>query len=149
MNELSLSQPPAMSPRPIAVWAFCRRLVTLFIAGGSSERACTFDCRSVTCVAAPFTVTVKLLLPVLPVASVAEQLTVVVVMANVLPEAGVQVTIGFAGVVSVAVATKLSGVPAALVALMVHAVTGVVHVAPLGTVTVTLTAGGVVSTVQV
>jgi len=50
------------------------------------------------------TVTLKLPFAVLFAASVAEQFTVVAPSANVLPEAGVQFTVGFAGLASSAVA---------------------------------------------
>ena len=61
-------------------------------------------------------VTVKLPRAVFPAASVAEQLTVVVPKAKVVPEAGAQVTAGAAGFASVAVAEKVTTRPAALVA---------------------------------
>ena len=78
---------------------------------------------------------VKVPVPVLPAASVAEQLTVVVPMAKVPPAVGVQVTTGLAGLASVAVGVKGTVAPAGLVAL---------------TVTLpTVITGGVVSMVQV
>ena len=57
------------------------------------------------------TLTVKLPLVALPAASVAEQSTVVVVMANVLPEAGVQFTVTLLSTTSLAVAVKLTTLP--------------------------------------
>jgi hypothetical protein len=62
------------------------------------------------------TVTVKVLLPVLPAASVAEQVTVVVPIAKVEPDAGKQVGVDTPLVVSVADAVKLITAPAELVA---------------------------------
>ena len=53
-------------------------------------------------------VTVKEQLPVLVASSVAEQVTVVVPVANVLPEAGTQVTAGETVQLSVAVAVKVA-----------------------------------------
>lgn len=50
------------------------------------------------------TVIVKLPFAVFPAASVAEQLTVVVAIGNVLPEPGTHVTAGLAGLASVALA---------------------------------------------
>jgi hypothetical protein len=61
------------------------------------------------------TVTVNEAVPVLPAASVAEQVTDVVPTGNVVPEAGVQATAGAAGPPeSVAVAEKVTAAPAAL-----------------------------------
>ena len=57
------------------------------------------------------TVTVNDPVAVLPAASVAEQLTVVVPSGNVEPEGGVHVTTGFAGFASVAVAVKVVTAP--------------------------------------
>jgi hypothetical protein len=61
-------------------------------------------------------VTVKLALPVLPAASVAVQFTVVAPMANVLPEAGVQLVATGPLTASSAVAVKLTTAPEGLVA---------------------------------
>jgi hypothetical protein len=52
----------------------------------------------------------------LPAASTAEQLTVVVPRAKVEPDAGEQVTTGFVGFASLAVAVKVTIAPVALVA---------------------------------
>ncbi|MEP6469825.1 MAG: hypothetical protein ABJC24_08655 [Chloroflexota bacterium] len=62
------------------------------------------------------TVTVKLPFAVLPAASVAEQFTVVVPRAKVVPEVGLHVTVGEAGLASVADAVYENTAPEALVA---------------------------------
>src|SRR5438093_8402199 len=63
-----------------------------------------------------WTLTVKVQSPVLPWASVEEQVTVVVPMANVLPLAGEQVTGSPPSTMSLAVAVKLAAAPEAPVA---------------------------------
>ena len=79
------------------------------------------------------TVTEKLAVPVLPAASVAEQVTGVLPSAKVLPEVGVQLTVGASGAtVSLAENTKVTTAPLGPVASAVMSA---------GTVTV----GGVVS----
>ena len=65
------------------------------------------------------TVTVKLPFAVLPRVSDAEQLTVVVATGNVLPEAGVHVTVRAPSTLSFAVAEKVTTAPAGLVASVV------------------------------
>ena len=63
------------------------------------------------------TVTIKVLLPVFPAVSVAEQVTVVAPMPNVFPEVGLQVTVGFNGSIrSVAVAVNVYAAPVGPVA---------------------------------
>jgi hypothetical protein len=62
------------------------------------------------------TVTVKLLVPLLPCASVAAQLTLVAPSANVAPDAGRQAVLTVASRLSIADAVKLTTAPAALVA---------------------------------
>jgi hypothetical protein len=62
------------------------------------------------------TVTVKVSLPVLPCASVAEHVSVVAPIGNVAPEAGAQVGVSGPSTLSVAVAVKLTAAPAAEVA---------------------------------
>jgi hypothetical protein len=64
---------------------------------------------------------VKLPLALLPLTSVAVQLTVVVATANANPEAGVQLTIGAASAASVAEATKLTAVVAPVASVMMFA----------------------------
>jgi hypothetical protein len=56
-------------------------------------------------------VTVNVLVPVLPAVSVAEQVTVVVPIANAEPDAGLQVTVGLAGAASVAEAVNVTTRP--------------------------------------
>src|SRR6478672_7488376 len=80
-----------------------------------------------------WTVTVKLAVPVLCEASVAEHCTVVAPSGNVLPDAGVQDTTGAASTRSVAVALNVAVTPLGPVASSVWLVGGV-------------TTGGVVST---
>jgi len=82
------------------------------------------------------TVTVKLLDALFPRVSLAEQVTVVLVIAKVLPEAGAQLTAGLAGLASVALAAKVTAAPVGPVASAVMFA---------GTVII----GAVVSTVQV
>lgn len=55
--------------------------------------------------------TVKLPLDILPIVSIALQFTVVVVIGKVAPDAGIQVTIGLSGSVSVEVAEKVIAFP--------------------------------------
>jgi O-glycosyl hydrolase len=63
------------------------------------------------------TVTVKDLgVAALPLASCALQVTVVMPIANVEPDAGLQVTVGFGSTASVAVAVNETGAPVELVA---------------------------------
>jgi hypothetical protein len=59
---------------------------------------------------------VKLPFAVFPIASVAEQFTVVVAIEKVLPDAGAHVTVGFAGLASVAVAVYVTTAPVGPVA---------------------------------
>jgi hypothetical protein len=80
------------------------------------------------------TVTVKLHEELLPLASVAVQVTVVVPIRKVLPDAGVQTTTGFGSQISLAEAEKLTAAPA-----------GLVHSTPLMLAGHVMT-GGVVST---
>ena len=82
-----------------------------------------------------WTVTVKLLLPVLRAASVAEQMTVVVPSAKVEPEAGTQTGVRVPSTMSVALALKVTAAPEGPVASATMLA---------GTVTV----GGVVSTTK-
>lgn len=65
------------------------------------------------------TVTVKLQLDELPLASVAVQVTVVVPTGNVLPEAGEQLTDGLGSQMSEAVAVNVTTLPAWLVQVVV------------------------------
>jgi hypothetical protein len=83
------------------------------------------------------TVTVKLALPVLPAASVAVQFTGVAPMANLLPEAGVQLVAREPLTESSAVAVKLTTAPEALVASVVMAA-GTVNTGFMVSVTVTV-----------
>src|SRR5438093_10634321 len=78
------------------------------------------------------TVTVKDLLAVLPCASAALQVTVVVPRTNVLPAAGVQLTATLPSTMSAAVAVNVTAAPGALVACA-------------GRLAGTVTSGGLVS----
>ena len=67
------------------------------------------------------TVTVNVPVATLPAASAAAHVTTVSPMANVLPDAGVQLTVGEAGTASDAVAVKVIALPAGEVASAVSA----------------------------
>jgi sulfopyruvate decarboxylase TPP-binding subunit len=83
------------------------------------------------------TVTVKLPLALFPAASAAEQVTVVVPIANVLPETGAQVTGTMPSIASSADAVKETTAPAALVASAVW-LAGSVSTGAIESLTVTV-----------
>ena len=88
-------------------------------AGDSDEAATTFWIRAPSCSFAPFTRTVELPFALLPAMSVAVQAIVVCPIANVLPEAGEQLTPCRPEPPSLAVAENVTIAPAGLVAFTV------------------------------
>src|SRR5215207_1652834 len=102
------------------LWACCSVADRLVFVPAGRLRFAISSLRFVTCSVAPWTITSKLPLAVLPAWSVAVHVTVVVPMGKGLPEAGSQLTTGGMGSVSsVAVTSKATCAPSAVVALTV------------------------------
>src|SRR5437588_8250551 len=91
-----------------AAEALCSRVCIGADNAGSLRYCSVLLARSTICSDAPLTWTLKLPLALLPVASVAVQLTIVLPIANVEPDAGAQLTLGFGSTLSVAVALKVT-----------------------------------------
>src|SRR5712691_275838 len=103
MNALTWLQALVVFPDANELIAFCSVLVRLVLVPPARFKLCTSVVRFDVCAEGPLTVTVKLPTEVLPAASFAEQLTVVVPIGNVLPEAGAHATVGDTPELSVAV----------------------------------------------